>query len=156
MYIQELARRTGVSTKAIRYYESVGLLPAPRRAANNYRQYTDSAVDRLRFILSARSLSFSLAEIAEFLAARDQGTLPCQRVLKSIDRRLAEVDRRMAGLQALRQTLERIRRAGAELPEDQACHDRCVCNLMTDPAQSGPADRRRKEDERCGKKLAAP
>jgi DNA-binding transcriptional MerR regulator len=145
MYIHKLAQRTGVSTKTIRYYESVGLLPAPRRAANNYRQYTEAAVERLRFILSARSLSFSIAEIAEFLAARDEGTLPCRRVLKSLDRRLADIDRRIAGLRALRQTLDRIRREGAALPEDDVCNDRCVCNLMTVQMDGGAATRRRKD-----------
>ena len=54
MFIQELAQLTGVSTKTIRYYESIGLLPPPQRAANKYREYARAAVDRLRVIASAR------------------------------------------------------------------------------------------------------
>ncbi len=77
MFIRELAQQTGVSTKAIRFCESIGLLPLPARAANNYRLYTAEAVDRIRFIASARSLGLSLDEVTEFLQARDAGRLPC-------------------------------------------------------------------------------
>ncbi len=69
MQIGELAAQSGVPAKTIRYYESVGLLPPPARAANNYREYQAMDVERLRFIASARSLSFALGEIADILAA---------------------------------------------------------------------------------------
>jgi DNA-binding transcriptional MerR regulator len=96
MFIHELAQASGVSAKTIRYYESIGLMPEPPRAENNYRQYPPDALERLRFIVSARSLDFSLTDIAEFLSARDEGTLPCKRVLDSIDGRIADLDRRIA------------------------------------------------------------
>ncbi len=51
--ISELARLTGVSAKAIRFYEAVGALPPPVRAANGYRLYGRDAVDVLRFIARA-------------------------------------------------------------------------------------------------------
>ncbi len=54
MVIHKLAKQTGVPAKTIRYYESIGLLPRPKRAANNYRQYTPADGERLRFIASAR------------------------------------------------------------------------------------------------------
>jgi hypothetical protein len=77
MLIHDLAKQTGVPAKTIRYYESIGLLPRPKRATNNYRQYTPADVERLRFIASARNLGFSLADVAEILAARDDGIAPC-------------------------------------------------------------------------------
>ncbi len=86
MLIRELAQQTSVPAKTIRYYETIGLLPPPQRAANNYRYYTSVDVERLRFIASLRSLNFSLNDIAEILAARDKGIAPCQRVLANIDR----------------------------------------------------------------------
>lgn len=85
MFIQELAQLSGVPAKTIRYYGSIGLLPAPERADNNYRQYTPEAAERLGFIVSARSLGFTLADIRQFLAARDAGTLPCKRVLDPVN-----------------------------------------------------------------------
>lgn len=136
MVIHELTQLTGVPTKTIRYYESIGLLPRPQRAANNYRQYTPAAAERLRFITSARSLGFSLADITEFLAARDEGTLPCRRVIDSLDQRLVAIDRRIADLLALRETLTSIRNEGAALPLDKKCEDECLCYLITTGRES--------------------
>ena len=131
MFIHELAQTSGVSAKTIRYYESIGLLPDPPRAENNYRQYPPDTVERLRFIVSARSLDFSLTDIAEFLSARDEGTLPCKRVLDSIDGRIAELDRRIADLLALRDNLSRVRADGEGLPPDQKCVDDCLCYIIS-------------------------
>ena len=137
MFIHELARTTGVSAKTIRYYESIGLMPDPGRAENNYRQYAPDAIERLRFIVSARSLDFSLTDIAEFLLARDEGTLPCKRVLDSFDQRIADIDRRIADLLALRENLSRVRADGEGLPPDKKCGDDCLCYIITTDLQSG-------------------
>ncbi len=131
MRIQELSQRTAVPAKTIRYYESIGLMPDPQRAANNYRQYTPESIERLRFIVSARSLGFSLADIGEFLTARDEGTLPCRRVLDSFDERILDIDRRVADLLALRNTLTHIRQAGADLPADKKCDEECLCSFVS-------------------------
>ncbi len=130
MLIQELAKLTGVPAKTIRYYESIGLLPEPPRAENNYRQYTPAGAERLRFIASARALGLSLSAIEEMLRARDQGTLQCRGVLDSLDEHLVEVDRRIAGLQTMRETLLRIRLEAEKLPPEKLCDDRCVGNLV--------------------------
>ncbi len=76
MFIKELAKQTGLATKTIRYYESIGLVPSPHRAENNYREYSPADAERLRFIAAARSLGFSLTNIAEFVTARSDGLLP--------------------------------------------------------------------------------
>lgn len=145
MFIHELAQASGVSAKTIRYYESIGLMPEPPRAENNYRQYPSDAVERLRFIVSARSLDFSLTDIAEFLSARDEGTLPCKRVLDSIDGRIADLDRRIAGLLALRDNLSRVRADGEGLPPDKKCDDDCLCYVITTDLQSGLVTIQREE-----------
>lgn len=150
MFIHQLAQVTGVPAKTIRYYESIGLLPRPPRAANNYRQYAPDAVERLRFISSARRLGFGLADLTEILAARDGGTLPCRRVIDSLDQRLVDIDRRLADLLAVRDSLRRLRAAGAALPPDQRCDDACVCDLITSPAEDGrllqPEDKPRPDE----------
>jgi DNA-binding transcriptional MerR regulator len=129
MRIHAFAQATGVPAKTIRYYESIGLLP-PQRTSNNYREYSPAEIERLRFVASARSLGLSLADIAELLAARDEGTLKCRRVLDSLDERLADVNRQIADLLALRESLDSLRREGAALPHDRLCDDRCACSLM--------------------------
>jgi DNA-binding transcriptional MerR regulator len=131
MFIQELSRLTGVTAKAIRYYESIGLMPPPQRADNNYRVYTSAAVERLRFIVAARALDFSLAEIGELLEARDRNVLRCQSVLDSLAGRIAEIDRRIADLLALRESLAEIRHEARNLPPDGKCNEQCVCYHLT-------------------------
>jgi DNA-binding transcriptional MerR regulator len=130
MYIRELARRTGISATTIRYYEGIGLLPPPRRGPNNYRQYTPADTERLRFIASARNLGFSLAELAEILAARDAGVAPCDRVLDILATRLSDLDRRIAELLVVRDALEHLRRDGAGLAQGVR-GEQCVCTLLT-------------------------
>ena len=129
MFIQDLAQVTGVSSKTIRYYESIGLMPEPVRAENNYRRYSPDAIERLRFIVSAPSLGFNLTDIGEFLTARDEGALPCKRVLDSFDQRISDIDRRIADLLELRDTLTHIRKEGQGLPPDKTCDDYCICTL---------------------------
>ena len=131
MLIRELAQLTGVSTKTIRFYESVGLLPCPQRASNHYRVYTEADVELLRFIVGARNLEYSLAEIAEFLAARVNGSLPCQQVLVSLDARLAEIEQRIEELQMVQATLSQIREKAASRPQPPTCDEQCVCHLVT-------------------------
>ena len=130
MVIHELAKHTEVPAKTIRYYESIGLLPSPKRAANNYRQYTPADGERLRFIASARSLGFSLADVAEILVARDGGLAPCQHVLDTIGRQLAAIDRRIADLLALRESLKQLQTEGAILPLDDVRGEHCICYLI--------------------------
>lgn len=128
MFIHQLAQVTGVSAKTIRYYESIGLMPVPERAENNYRQYSSDAIERLRLIATARSLGFSLTDIGEFLAVRDEA-LPCRRILDSFDQRIADLDRHIADLLNLRDTLKRIRQDGEALPPDKRCDEECMCSL---------------------------
>lgn len=137
MVIHELTKQTGVPTKTIRYYESIGLLPRPKRAANNYRQYMPADGERLRFIASARGLGFSLADVAEILAARDEGIAPCQRVLDAIGRQLTAIDRRIADLLALRESLKQLQTEGAILPRDDVRGEHCICYLIKTYHESG-------------------
>ena len=137
MIIRELAQQTGVSAKTIRYYESIGLLPHPTRAANNYRQYIPADAERLRFIASARVLGFSLADISEILAARDKGIAPCQRVLDATARRLAEIDRRIVDLLALRDSLQQLQAEGSRLRLDDVRGEHCVCYLLKSYRDTG-------------------
>ncbi|HLZ56332.1 MAG TPA: MerR family transcriptional regulator [Ktedonosporobacter sp.] len=131
MLIRELAQRTGVSTKTIRYYESVGLLPCPQRANNRYRVYMEADVELLRFIVGARTLGYPLAEIAGFLAARVSGSLPCQQVLVSLEARLHEIERRIEDLQVVRATLSQLREEALSRPQPPTCDEQCVCHLVT-------------------------
>jgi DNA-binding transcriptional MerR regulator len=137
MLIREVAQRAGVSAKTIRYYESIGLLPRPQRAANNYRQYAPADIESLRLIASARSIGLALDDISEIVAARDRGIAPCQRVLDTIARRLTEIDRRIADLLSLRDSLKQLHSEGTILPLDDVKGEHCICYLLKTYRDSG-------------------
>ena len=140
MQIKELAQQIGVSAKTIRYYESVGLMPPPERGENNYRQYDDVAAERLRFIAIARNLGIAIKDIAEILAARDDGIAPCGRVLDILSRQLSEIDRRIADMLKLREVLQEIQQEGTVLPKDDVQGDHCVCYLVKEYRTTGAVE----------------
>lgn len=130
MWIGELARRSGLSPTTIRYYEDVGLIPEPGRAANGYRDYEPEAVERLRFIRDAQDSGLSLAEIASILELRSQGEPTCHHVIGLLERHLDDVDRRIQQLEASRDTYAAlIRRARNLDPAD--CTDPSRCQTIT-------------------------
>ncbi len=130
MLIHEVAAHTGVSAKTIRYYEAVRLLPPAQRGSNKYRHYTSADVDRLRLVAGARSIGFSLTDIATILAARDGGQAPCGHVLTILTEHLDALDRRLADLVALRTSLAGLRHLGASLPQDDVLGEQCICALL--------------------------
>lgn len=108
MKIGQLAEATGVSTKAIRYYEDIGVLPTAERAANGYRTYDTSTANRISFIQDAQSAGLSLLEIQMILDLRDAGESTCGHVITSLEMRLTDVERQMGELQRTRDRLGRI------------------------------------------------
>src|SRR4051812_30516281 len=95
MRIGTLATRLGVTTKSIRYYESIGLLPAPTRTAGGYRDYAEADAERLTFIKTAQRLGLSLDEIREVIALRDRGEQPCAHVARLLREHVAGLDARI-------------------------------------------------------------
>jgi DNA-binding transcriptional MerR regulator len=93
--IGELARRTGVATSALRYYERIGLLPPAERAGQR-RQYTASSAERVALIRLYQDAGFTLEEIGRMLAARTQGRRGWDDLA---ERKIAELDARIADAQ---------------------------------------------------------
>jgi DNA-binding transcriptional MerR regulator len=129
MRIGELAERSGVPAKTIRYYESVGLLPEPPRLGNGYRDYEASSLGRLEFVRSAQAIGFALGEIRSVLVFRDQGEVPCAHVAQLIERHAREVSARIEALSRTRADLERLARRARRLsPRD--CETANVCHII--------------------------
>jgi DNA-binding transcriptional MerR regulator len=103
--IGEVAKRTGMSAPAIRYYESIGLLRAPERSAAGYRRYPESAVAELLFVRKAQLLGFSLDEIGGILQLSRAGEAPCARVRSLAREHLGALDERIRQLQRFRDQL---------------------------------------------------
>lgn len=89
--IGELSRRTGCNIETIRYYERIGLLPAPARSAGRYRVYQTTDVRRLAFIRRARELGFTLDAVRALLALSDDGCAACPEARQLAAGHLAEV-----------------------------------------------------------------
>lgn len=129
MKIGQLADRTGLSTKTIRYYEDIGVLPQPNRASNGYRDYSKETMDRVAFIQDAKSAGLALGEIQLILELRDSGESTCDHVIASLEGHLAEVDQQMEDLRRTRRRLTAIvDRAKALDPAD--CDDLNRCQTI--------------------------
>lgn len=106
--IGALARATGTKVETIRWYERVGLLPAPARSAGNYRTYGEAHLGRLSFIRRARDLGFSLDQIRTLLDLAEDRERSCDAVDVIASEHLEDVDRKIADLQALRRELDSL------------------------------------------------
>lgn len=103
-----LAKAADVKVPTIRFYEEIGLLPKPRRAANDRRVYEVDAVRRLAFIRHARQLGFSVAAIRNLLDLADNPERPCNEANALAARQLDDVEAKIAQLKTLRGELRRM------------------------------------------------
>lgn len=115
--IGEVAAKAGIRTSSIRYYESVGVLAEPERAAGR-RRYKPEVLDRLRFVDVAQRAGFSLAEIRELLEGADSGRAS-ERLQALAQRRLPDVEGLIARAEAMRAWLEAA--AECECPSLESC-----------------------------------
>lgn len=103
--IGAVAKRAGVTTSAIRYYEDHGLLRPSGRLPNGYRFYGDDAVKALRFVRQAQSFGFTLVEIAQLLEMVRCGQQPCARVQQLARYHLQSVDAKIRELKSVQKQL---------------------------------------------------
>jgi MerR family copper efflux transcriptional regulator len=111
--VSRAAQRAGLTAKAVRLYESKGLLAPTARTESGYRIYSERDVEMLRFIRQARTLGLSLEEIRDLIDLQRQGAQPCNKVLQVVEAHMLEIDRTMADLRTLRNTLAGIRHQAA-------------------------------------------
>jgi Cu(I)-responsive transcriptional regulator len=105
MTIGEASARSGVPPKTIRFYEEAGIIAPAARRENRYRAYSETDVQTLRFIHRARSLGFSLKEVADLLALYRDRQRASREVKKLALRHVADLDRKIAELTAIRNTI---------------------------------------------------
>ncbi len=125
MTIGRVANVAGVSIDTIRFYERQGLIASPRRNFSGYRNYSEEVLDRLRFIVDAKRLGFTLKEIKELLSEGVKSTAECGPVTRKAEAKLAEMNEEIARLQGLRVTLRKMVEAcGGECMSAQASRAR--------------------------------
>lgn len=125
--IGQVARKTGVTPDAIRFYERLGVLPPPPRTAGGMRWYGDDVLPRVRFIQQAQALGLTLKEVRELVADEGRaGHQRCRRVRDLLTAHFADVEARIRELQAFRRTL----RAHLKECERALEQDTPVCPVM--------------------------
>ena len=137
--IGEAAELSGVSSKMIRHYESIGLIPEAGRTSAGYRIYTEADIHRLRFIKRSRSLGFSTRQIETLLGLWNNRSRASAEVKKLAQAHADELAAKIGEMQAMQRTLQDLARR---------CHGdgRPECPILDDLAMADdrlPAKRRR-------------
>lgn len=130
MRISELAKRSGLSEKTIRYYESIGVLPPPQRGSNGYREFDEQNLERARFVAGARSLGFSLDDITEILAMQHRGEAPCRTVSDLIEQKANQIAERIRLLQQMEKELRQLYALASNFPIEDIDGKDCICHLV--------------------------
>lgn len=129
MRIGELADEGGVSTKTIRYYESIGVMREPERTPSGYRDYGRVAVERLLFIRDAQATGLKLAEIQSVLELKDAGARSCEHTRALLDAHLTDLDQQIERLVDARSQLLKLAERGAGL-DPSGCTDPNRCQVI--------------------------
>ncbi|MDH3631171.1 MAG: helix-turn-helix domain-containing protein [Gammaproteobacteria bacterium] len=105
----KLATQTGCNIETIRYYETIGLIPAPARTASGYRSYGDEHLRRLNFIQRARSLGFSSEQTRGLLDLTEAGGNKTRADVKSLtEAHIDEISQKIKDLQKIKKRLRQI------------------------------------------------
>lgn len=135
--IGQLAKLAGVTPDTIRYYEKQQMMDHDVRTEGGFRLYTDSDLQRLRFIRHARQLGFTLESIRELLSIRiDPEHHTCQESKSIVQARLSEVELRIAELETMRRSLQRLNEACCGL-----AHSSVYCSILEALEQGAEADK---------------
>ena len=135
--IGDVARRAGIRPSALRYYESIGLLPPPKRVSGR-RRYAESTVQLVNVIQLAQAAGFTIAEIQTLLNGFAPETPPAARWQRLAREKLRELDALMVRIQMMKQILEIALSCGCLRLEECAV----VLEAAHSPEEATPADRR--------------
>lgn len=129
MRIGEVAKHAGVNVQTLRYYERRSLLPQPARRKSGYREYSADTVRLVRFIKRAQELGFSLREVEELIALRQDPSTNRAAVRAVASRNIVAIAVRIRRLTAMKRALEQLvtacecARPSAECPIIEALDD---------------------------------
>jgi MerR family transcriptional regulator, copper efflux regulator len=129
--IGEVAIKSGLSVKTIRYYDEIGLLtPAVERAKSGYRLFNPQVLKRLAFIRRAQALGLHLSEVQQILKVHDQGELPCGEVRQHLEAKVRDVRQQIEALEMLRLELEGILSGWQDQPAEERLEQTICPNLQ--------------------------
>lgn len=131
MKIGQLAGTAGVTTKTVRYYESIGVLDEPERTGAGYRSYGPDAIARLDFVRQAQSSGLTLTEIRSILEIKDEGGRSCEHTRALLGRHLDELDAKITELKRARVELRGMYDRAASL-DPAECTDANRCQVISE------------------------
>lgn len=129
-----LANKTDVPVYTVRHYTKIGLLKPSRHPRNGYKVYQFSDATRLRFIMAAKDLGFTLAEISQILDEANHGNSPCPLVRDVVKARIDENKRKIREMQKLQKKMENSLNDWAEM-ENAMPNGDSVCHLIESVAE---------------------
>lgn len=131
MNISQAASRSGLPVKTLRYYEEIGLVQ-PGREENDYRKYSETDVEHLRFLQRARAVGFSLEVCRELLELYRDENRRCSQVKKLVLEKIAQVETQLQELHALKSVL-------TDMANGCAGDDSAECTIIETLAQPKPS-----------------
>ena len=105
MFIKEIAKELNITARTIRYYEEIGILNT-KRLSNNYRYFDAENLDKLKFLVRARNLGFSLEHCRELIALFNDKNRKSEEVRGIAKRKLESIDSQIKDLKNLKESLE--------------------------------------------------
>lgn len=145
MQIGQLAKETGVTVQAIRFYERRGLLRKPTRLASGYRYYSRDAVHRVRFIKRSQELGYTLIEIAQLLELKENrphNTAQARAIVKS---KIRQIEDRIRNLQQMRDELIATAEACGCSDEQPVCRVLEQLEYLVEPTSMEDDDGHKKQ-----------
>tara|TARA_R110001592_G_scaffold200585_1_gene449450 strand:+ start:2196 stop:2642 length:447 start_codon:yes stop_codon:yes gene_type:complete len=131
MRVNQVAKLLNVTPDTVRFYTRNKVLQPNKSDTTGYREYSNKEVNRLRFVLSARQLGFSVADIKQILAEADDDQAPCLTVRRLIDQRLHETEQRFSEMLALRTRMKQAVLEWSDKPDKLPTSD-MICHLIED------------------------
>ena len=139
MRVTELANAMNTTADTVRYYTRIGLIVPIKSPNNGYKTYSKKNKQRLKFILSARQLDFSVEEIKDILTESDKGHTACPLVREIVEHRLTETEKQFQAALLLREKLRAAIKDWQTKP-DKAPSGHMICHLIEGEAHQGGND----------------
>lgn len=130
-----LAKKTNLPIYTVRHYTRIGLLHPSKNSQNGYKVYQASDAVRLKFIVAAKDLGFTLAEINHILDEAENGSSPCPTVRKIIVHHIEENKRKIKELQRMQKKMENALKDWQNL-QDSMPNGESVCHLIESASEA--------------------
>jgi DNA-binding transcriptional MerR regulator len=130
--ITALAKSAGVTAKTLRFWERIGLLPRAGRTHTGYRIFAPEVIHYIDFILKARSVGLTLAEMKRVVMLAHDGTNPCPEIVQWLDGKDKAIEQQIHSLRTLQQRLRRFRRLCSTNDVETCAREKELCCLIAD------------------------